>query len=147
MLFSKYVVECDNDKTLVQELLNIRSGRIHHALGKTNVLKVLQKSENSLGLIDEDPESHQPPMLRSIQVNYIGNGIKVGQFRSNKLVILCPELEEWVVRAIEEIANLNPKIDAKTLKYNPEMFRKSLGRLIQLNSSYIITLRNVMTTT
>gem|GEM_PF-6609373 len=60
-------------------------------------------------------------MLRSIQVNYIGNGIKVGQFRSNKLVILCPELEEWVVRAIEEIANLNPKIDAKTLKYNPEM--------------------------
>ncbi|MEM2043114.1 MAG: hypothetical protein QW410_07195, partial [Nitrososphaerota archaeon] len=67
--------------------------------------------------------------------------------RSNKLVILCPELEEWVVRAIEEIANLNPKIDAKTLKYNPEMFRKSLGRLIQLNSSYIITLRNVMTTT
>jgi hypothetical protein len=109
-----YYTECKPDSALVRTL-GIPKKEIIHLAGKPNVCKRLENRENCRGLIDEDPFSVQPPYLKKLQVkeDLSGYGLKIldDNYHNNDLIILCPRLEEWVLKAVKEA-----KIDIK--KYN-----------------------------
>jgi SepF-like predicted cell division protein (DUF552 family) len=118
------------------EIAKVKPGQIHHAGSKSGVLKKLDKWKGCMGLIDEDPESPQPPKLREIQLEPAGNNIKVGKYKGNVVVVLCPELEGWVVKVARNagIQNGIPvEIDAKTLKRDEREFQTVIRELASLN--------------
>jgi len=102
----KVYVECKPDELLVKRLGVPR--KIIHAGNKTEVCKHLKNIENSLGVVDEDPYSEQPEYLRDLIANGTTildrNDIKVldDKERNNRLIILCPRLEDWVIRTAKD---------------------------------------------
>ncbi|MEM2995464.1 MAG: hypothetical protein QXI91_05575 [Candidatus Bathyarchaeia archaeon] len=63
-----YLVECKPDATLVKSLTGTSRKNIIHAGNKTELLKRLTKHfTNSIGIVDEDPWSHQSPLLNKFK--------------------------------------------------------------------------------
>jgi len=95
-------VECDADYELVKKLMNC--SEIIHSGNKSGVVKnLVEKYENSLGLIDEDPSSANPKALdRFIEIennNRYGISVKRYTRKNNYIIELKPRLEEWIVHA------------------------------------------------
>lgn len=119
--------ECKPDSTLVK-LLGISKKQIIHLGGKPEVCKQLAKRENWKGLVDEDPSSVQPPYLKRLPVkeNFPNYGLKIlnDASKNNDLIILCPRLEEWIIKATEE-AGIN--IKRYNLPDDGEQFHKVIN--------------------
>jgi len=118
-----HVVECDPDVILVSILTSISKRRIYHAGGKSAVLrKLVLKVTDSVGLIDQDPDRVQPRKFlrkfREIEHSEI-DGLKIllHSRRSNRLVVLCPRLEEWIIRASRDA---EVRLNRYNLPNNPE---------------------------
>lgn len=92
-------VECYADVALVRAL-GIPRKRLKHLGGKFNVVDAVRNSEGSTGVLDEDPEDHQPPELKK---NYTAEEkgtlrcLRHKQATSKRFVILCPDLEGWLL--------------------------------------------------
>jgi hypothetical protein len=105
-------VECKPDYTLVSKLLSESNRKVEHSADKAAVLnKLVRRSgfpnyENSFGMIDEDPLSYQPKVIRDFaeKENLLKHKIKILNYRllNNHVIILCPRLEEWVTDASKE---------------------------------------------
>ena len=97
-------VECKPDFKLV-EVLGIPKKKIKHVAGKGNVCRVLKKKGNSVGMVDEDPDCPQPSYLKDLQMVEESHGIKLlSDNRShNLLILLCPNLEAWILEAAKEV--------------------------------------------
>ena len=112
-----HIVECDPDVILVSSLASIPKRRVQHSNGKHAVLRKLTKKRNdSIGMIDQDPLSVQPTAY--LQKFNVLEHSRVNKLitlhyakRNNRLIILCPRLEEWIIGASRE-ANISLK------KYN-----------------------------
>lgn len=96
-------VECDPDRVLVCSL-GISRREVVHAGNKPGVCRRLKRCSNCKGLVDEDPHSVQPSYLCGLTVVDGRDGVRVlyDSRRSNFLVVLCPRLEEWVLRVARE---------------------------------------------
>jgi len=96
-------VECNPDEILAK-VLGFPRQQIIHAFGRGNICNKLEKTNNTIGLVDEDPQSAQSKYLRGLKLQKQGNGIKIWQDakRGNFVVMLCPNLEGWVVRIAKE---------------------------------------------
>lgn len=96
--------ECKTEEALA--LLFHTPRDVIHVGGKTRVLKRLERQEHSKGLIDEDPTRPQPPTLsRYIKEKECGEegiGILYDRRKENRLIILCPRLEEWILKAVKD---------------------------------------------
>ena len=149
-----FVVECKPDRKLVKSLIPRR--RIVHAGNKSGVLRRLTRNyENSIGLIDQDPASHQPPDLgkfREIRSD-TSNKLRVLYFdrKRNFIVILCPKLENWIIEASHE-ANINiseyklpddPDELHRIINLNLDKFEKLVSKLKQI-SNRVRTLQNYL---
>ena len=55
-------VECNADEALVRALGGARRS-VRHKNGKGEILRRLRDLDTGIGLMDEDPESHQPGEL------------------------------------------------------------------------------------
>ena len=64
----------------------------------------LKKKGNSVGMVDEDPDCPQPSYLKELQMVEESHGIKIlSDNRShNLLILLCPNLEAWILEAAKE---------------------------------------------
>ena len=113
-----FFVECKPDHELVRSLASVPIEKVEHAGNKSGVVKKLTRHrgapnyENSVGMIDEDPLSTQPPDLEKFrEIRYLGrHKIRILHYRwlNNRLLVLCPRLEEWIVEAAREARiNLN----------------------------------------
>jgi hypothetical protein len=102
-------LECYPDEALLR-ILGIPVKKIHHAGNKGNVCKRLEKSTNSKGLVDEDPLSTQPSYIKKLKLHSNEKSIRLLHDESvkNYLIILCPRLEEWILKAARE-SGLNIK--------------------------------------
>jgi len=120
-------VECKPDFVLVN-LLGVPKKSIIHAGNKSGVCRRLQKSNNSKGLVDEDPLSNQPPYIEKLDLIHNQHGIKIFQDskNGNHLIVLCPRLEEWILQSAKEV-----NIDVK--KYNLPTDGKKLHKIINMN--------------
>jgi hypothetical protein len=106
-------VECKPDQILVSSIIpTVLEEKIEHSSGKWAVLGKLTRRkrapnyENSLGMIDEDPRSHQSAIIRKFQETegYPEYGIRRKYYRwlNNHVLIICPKLEEWMIEAARE---------------------------------------------
>lgn len=107
--------ECYTDESLLRCLgLNSRELRGGHSFGRSRVSAKLKIATNSIGLVDEDPNSPQDPYLKHLlslkplhKDDYL---ICVKDTKNNKLLVLRPNLEEWVLKlAYDKKINLTEK--------------------------------------
>ena len=99
-----YRVECDPDVALVSSLTSVPPRRIMHHQGKSELIRKLLKQNDSVRLIDKDPSSIQPTLyLQRFQVlSYSdSDGIEILHHNQghNRLIVLYPRLEEWVIES------------------------------------------------
>jgi len=100
-------VECYPDLAIVKSLTRVtRRGIIHEFKGKGEICNRLRRQTNCKGLVDEDPSSGQPHYMKEarLEKDFSEHEIKVlhDDTNNNYLVILCPRLEEWVLKAARE---------------------------------------------
>lgn len=124
-------VECKPDYTLVKYITNIRRRDIIHEFqGKGGVCNQLRKRRNCKGLVDDDPFSVQPRYVQNARLedDLSEHDIKVlhDDINDNYLVVLCPRLEDWVLKAAREAG-----IDVR--KYNLPNDAVKLHREININ--------------
>ena len=99
-------VECKPDSKLVKSITNVSKRGIVHESNKFEVCRRLEKRKSCTGLIDEDPLSVQPRYIRKTRLenDLSEHDIKVLHHSStdNRLIVLRPRLEEWVLKAAKE---------------------------------------------
>ncbi|KAA0231908.1 hypothetical protein EDS67_00500 [candidate division KSB1 bacterium] len=87
-------------------------------------------------MVDEVPFSPQPGYIKTLQNQDFLHGVKlfVDQRRGNRLIMLCPRLEEWIILAAHEAEiNLNDYDlleNAKQLHKAINLQQSSLKRFI-----------------
>lgn len=101
-------VECYADITLVKSIINLPGKEIAHEFkGKGGICARLRENTNHVGLVDEDPASTQPLYIKESRVveDFQETNLKVLYHSSGNsfIVVLCPTLEEWILRAAREI--------------------------------------------
>jgi hypothetical protein len=141
-------VECKADKSLVHVIADIRPYEIEHCPGKNEVLKKLLKDKRSIGIIDEDPKAPSPPELETIKprrFKYMGSKLSLKFYyeksNNNLLIIICPNLEKWIIEASkEEKINLN-SYDLPSNPANITKFQNLLHGLLKKENERLLTLR------
>ena len=122
-------VECKPDQVLVQMLTGWRRREIVHENDKFQVMKKLRRQTNGRAMIDEDPTSNQPDYLNEMnaQEAFSNMGLRVlsDELRGNKAVVLCPKLEDWVIRGANEAG-----ISLGDRRYNLPNTANALHRVI-----------------
>jgi hypothetical protein len=123
-------LECKADQTLVRALTRLPGREISHERNKSEVAKSLSETRNALGMVDEDPTAPtQPPYLTRMRTlrDMRDSGLKVliDTSRGNRVVVLCPRLEDWIIRAAQEA-----DIDLTHSRYNlPNTARRLHGEI------------------
>ena len=129
-------VECKPDYTLASKLVSTPRRKVEHSANKSGVLSKLIRREgfpnyeNSLGIIDEDPRSNQPSIIREFDEvqDFSRHKIRLLHYRwlNNDVLVLCPKLEDWIIEAAREAETDMSDYD---LPNEPEM----LHQIINLN--------------
>ncbi len=131
-------VECKADKALIHHLSV--SSKIIHSGNRGEICKVLEKTENSIGIMDEDPNSPQPHYFKKLKHIQSKEGLKLykDKERDNKVILICPRLEEWVLEIVkEEKININD-FDLPT---DPNQFHKRVNVNISKFQQLVNTLK------
>ncbi|MEI7483071.1 MAG: hypothetical protein WCK13_00015 [Ignavibacteriota bacterium] len=105
----KVYYECDNDGALL-DFFSIPKKDKEHSFSKGNVCNSLSKNTGVIGLVDEDSGTQQPSYIAGLGNPFAANhGIKVFNDipNNNKIVMLCPRLEEWLY-SVAKANNINP---------------------------------------
>ncbi len=108
----KVLVEGYADRFLVR-FLGIPKEDILHARSKGEVVRRLKDRPGDIGIVDEDPESTQ---IQSHELAHYREADKREGLRllvreghgGQKLVVLCPRLEDWLMRRAE-ICDIDPR--------------------------------------
>ncbi len=115
-------VECYADENLLVNI-GVNKKLIQHQEGKGNVLNYLRDSQvNSIGMIDEDPNSHQPKELSNYKLIETLESVSFythKSFPNKHLLIIKSVLETWLI----ERAKVN---NISLLKYGLPEKRKEL---------------------
>ncbi len=93
-------VECKSDETLAIAL-GVEPRVIEHALGRASVCAQLSRRNGVAGMVDEDPDSVPQPYMKSLAQESWEQSIRVlvDEKRKNRVVVLSPRLEEWLVQS------------------------------------------------
>ena len=129
-------VECKPDETLVRGL-GFMKKEVAHGLNKNEVLKRLSEKDNLLAMVDEDPSASQPVqfsrMLKDDNQSNLGLLTYFDGGKSNRVIVLCPKLEDWIIRA-SQIANLEIGKPPYNLASTPKSLHKEInGKLDKLD--------------
>jgi hypothetical protein len=94
-------LECYGDEALVRAL-GAKSKQVKHAFSKGEVCNMLRKVSNSIGIVDEDPNSGKPLyekyMLGRIVFENPFLILCLDTESQNKLVIIRPRLEKFIIQ-------------------------------------------------
>jgi hypothetical protein len=105
------------------------------------VCRRLLKNKNSVGVVDEDPESIQPSYLRRLELISKEHGIKLlyDRQRGNYVVVLCPTLEGWILKAAEDAGADLSRYGLPTV---PEELHKVINLKIKNYEKMLCDIRN-----
>ena len=95
----RVLVECNADEAVLRAL-GIPENQLLHFGGKGEVVKHVRKLGCATGVIDEDPQSTQPRDLANYDDIDASEGLRLCARRddpSQRLIIICPRLEEWLI--------------------------------------------------
>ena len=109
----KFYVEDVAHRELILVLTKVSEKRvIYKEMNKTKVLKALieESEEHIAGVVDEDPDKSQPPLLRNFEefANDERANIRILRLNEVKLIILRPRFEEWILKVAR-----NSRLDVK----------------------------------
>ena len=109
----KFYVEDVAHRELVLVLTKVSKKQVRFkGMCETEVLKALKEEseEHIVGVVDEDPDKSQPPLLRNFEefANDERANIRILRLNKAKLIILRPSVEEWIL----EVAR-NSGLDVK----------------------------------
>ena len=93
------IIECDPDEFMVKSL-KFAKRFIKHEAGKGKVLGVVRKQGKCIGIIDEDPQTNQPPEMNNYILRDSKKTIKLFMRRndqSNRIIQISPFLEHWLI--------------------------------------------------
>ena len=94
-------IECDADEELVR-VLGFSRKEFTHLGGKFEICKRLEKTKNSIGLIEYDLGKSNPLYLTNCYLleDKSEYAVKIHEhkFSRNKLVVLHNDLEDWILR-------------------------------------------------
>lgn len=150
----KVIVECKPDEILVQ-VLGLNRKEVRHQNNKGEVFNYFEKNDIKIAIIDEDPDSGQPNLLKTFKLVDDKFEIrKLIQANTGKIILVIkPRLEEWVIYQCKK-SGINPKdfhlpITAKELKkvinLRLERFRELLKELYKNENEGLIYLKNEIT--
>jgi hypothetical protein len=93
-------IECKSDETLAFAL-GVPRKNIEHALGRASVCAQLSRRTGVTGMVDEDPHTISHPYLLCLKEQRREKNVRIlfDEKRKNRVVMLCPRLEEWLVEA------------------------------------------------
>ena len=99
-------VEGKADRVPALKLTGLSNREVKVEGDRGKVLNRLVQDSNSLAMVDEDPGQDQPGQLRRMQLvaDYPGAGLKLyaDNRRGNLVIVVCPRLEEWIIRAAHD---------------------------------------------
>ncbi|MCW3131149.1 MAG: hypothetical protein N2V73_00255 [Candidatus Methanospirare jalkutatii] len=109
----KFYVEDVAHRELVLVLTKVSKKQVRYKdMNKTEVLKKLREEseEHIVGVVDEDPDKTQPPLLRNFEefANDERANIRILRLNEAKLIILRPRFEEWILKVAR-----NSRLDVK----------------------------------
>lgn len=92
-------VECKPDETLAFAL-GVARRDIEHALGRSSVCAQLSRRTGVTGMIDEDPDTAPQHYLKNLTEQSWEHSVRLlfDKERNNRIVVLSPRLEEWLVQ-------------------------------------------------
>jgi hypothetical protein len=93
-------VECKPDETLALAL-GVSKGDLIHAGNRAGVCAQVSRRNGTTGMVDEDPDTAPQRYMKSLDENPVEHEIRVlyDSQRQNRLVVICPRLEDWLVQA------------------------------------------------
>jgi hypothetical protein len=99
----RLVVECTADEALAQAV-GIPGRSIEHSLGRGRVCKRLEQLQGATGMVDDDPGVSKPAYFKCLVESKWDQGIRLldDKKRRNRVVILTPRLEEWLVQSAKQ---------------------------------------------
>ena len=100
-------VECKPDGVLVRQVTGLPNRQVVHEIqGKSAVFKRLMRGRDLVGVVDEDPGATQPPYMKQLslsrEIAHLGLKLYLDTSRNNRVIVLCPRLEEWLLRAVRD---------------------------------------------
>jgi hypothetical protein len=95
-----FFVECKPDETLAMAL-GVSRRDLEHAGNRAGVCAQVARRSATTGMIDEDPGAAIPHYMKTLTEEGPEHGIRVlfDSVRKNRLVIVCPRLEDWLVQS------------------------------------------------
>lgn len=98
----RYHFECKPEECLLNNLVKKKEEFQHHS-GRGQVCIELENNRNFIGLIDEDPTanhgSYYKRMYNKAISDKYGMCFCVDEKTNNRLIILKPKFEEWIINA------------------------------------------------
>jgi hypothetical protein len=146
----KVHLECKPDETLAKSL-GVPQRQIVHHNDKGRVLLALSRAENETGIIDEDPHSSQPSLLKNFsQTLQEDSSLKIARdSNNNKLIILKPRLEEWLLEcsgrsgvSMKGFKNMEGKAIHKEINSKLPQLHSFVSELLLTGYQPIISLKN-----
>lgn len=121
----EYYVECNPDEEMLL-YLRVPAKVITHCKGSGNIFNRLKKQNSRFALIDEDPNAAIHPYYSDLSLTHEANGVKVyiDSVRNNKVVVLSPRFEEWLIKAAKE---KKVKLPDFGLSENPHFLHSSIN--------------------
>lgn len=96
-------VECNTDEFLVKGI-GVPYRKIRHAGNKSEVIKGVERYENAIGLIDEDPGKSQPRRLEEYILHEQKSKIRLLKKSKGheKIIMILPDLESWLINKAKQ---------------------------------------------
>ena len=93
-------VECKPDETLAF-VLGVSRRDLEHAGNRAGVCVQVSRRNETMGMVDEDPGAATQHYMKTLAEKSMEHEIRVlyDSQRKNRLVVICPRLEEWLVRS------------------------------------------------
>ncbi len=152
-------VGCKPDERLVRTLTGLPRKQIEHDLkGRFGVCKRLSGATDAQAMLDEDPGAERPAYRQKLQssAREVGSSglIKLShKSRRNRIVLVRPKLEEWILEAARQ-AGVDPGAhgfpnDSNRLhgqvNANLDKFENLIYALIEVCSQNLLELKCLLT--
>jgi len=149
----KLFLECKPDETLAVAL-GVPVRGIIHCHGKGKVSRNLRDHSDVVGMVDEDLGTTETPTLKKYEEVSASYGVKLkrDKVQKNRLVVICPKLEDWVIESAKASKvkmakyNLseNPNALHADINYRLPNFQRLLADLLNLNNPRLLYLKALL---
>jgi hypothetical protein len=147
-------VECKPDETLALAL-GVSRHDLEHAGNRAGVCAQVSRRSGTTGMVDEDPGAATPHYMKTLAGEPMEHEIRVlcDSQRKNRLVVICPRLEEWLVQSAKssglKMTDFGFESDNglhlhREINHRLESLKKVVSKLIEGKSKRLLYLQSLL---